>query len=80
MHHFVTEMCTHVHISVTNGALRDMGLVHSAIHAIGLLHLKTTGEEGPWVVSLHRDADVSWETREVNVTEMSIHGSSSDSH
>ena len=28
MHHFVTEMCTHVHISVTNGALWDMGLVH----------------------------------------------------
>ena len=39
MHHFVTEMCTHVHISVTKwcivvygtGALLDMGLVHCGI-------------------------------------------------
>ena len=45
MHHFVTEMCTHVHIVVTKwcivghgiGALWDMGLVHCGICATGLL-------------------------------------------
>ena len=37
MHHFVTEMCTHVHISVKSGALWNMGLVHCVIYAIGLL-------------------------------------------
>ena len=28
MHHIVTGMCTHVHIAVTYGALRDIGMVH----------------------------------------------------
>ena len=45
MHHFVTEMCTHVHISVTKwciveygtDALWDMGLVNCGICATGLL-------------------------------------------
>ena len=37
LHHFVTEMCTHVHISVTNGVLWDMGLVRCEICEIGLL-------------------------------------------
>ena len=31
MHHLVAEMCKHVHISVTSGALWDMGLVHNGI-------------------------------------------------
>ena len=31
MHHFVTEMCTDVHILLQNGALWDMGLVHCGI-------------------------------------------------
>ena len=45
MHNFVTEMCTHVHISVTNwcivgygtGALWDTELVHCGICATGVL-------------------------------------------
>ena len=37
MHHFVTEMCTHVHISVTKWCIGDMWLVHCGIYATGLL-------------------------------------------
>ena len=36
-HHFVTEMCTRVHISVTNGALWNIRLVHYGICAAELL-------------------------------------------
>ena len=39
LHHFATGMCTHVHVfllSVENGALWDMGLVHCGICKIGL--------------------------------------------
>ena len=35
MHHFVSEICTQVHISVTNSALLDMALVPYGICAIG---------------------------------------------
>ena len=34
-HHFVTEMCTCMHISVTNGALWDMCLMHCEICEMG---------------------------------------------
>ena len=37
MHHFVTEMCTQVHISVTKWCVVGMGLVHYGIFAAGLL-------------------------------------------
>ena len=40
MHHFVTEMCTHVYISVTKCCIvGKMGLVHCGICATGLLTL-----------------------------------------
>ena len=38
MHHFVTEMCTHVHISVKNGALWDICPMHYGICEMGLLY------------------------------------------
>ena len=41
MHHFVTEMCTHVHISVTKWCILGYGLVHCGICAICLLCLYT---------------------------------------
>ena len=37
MHHFLPEVFTHVHISVKNGALWNMGLVHCGICATDLL-------------------------------------------
>ena len=37
MHHFVTEMCTHVHISVPKWCIVEYGLVHCGICATGLL-------------------------------------------
>ena len=47
MHHFVTEMCTRVHISVTkNVALWDMALLHSGICEVGLLISSETIENG----------------------------------
>ena len=39
MHHFVAEMCTCVHISVTNGVLWDICLMHCGICEMGLLTL-----------------------------------------
>ena len=47
MHPFVTEMCTHVHISVTKWCIVYMGLVHCGICASDLLlqemHVCTSG-------------------------------------
>ena len=37
MHHFVTERCTNVHISVTKSTLCDIYLVHCEIHDMDLL-------------------------------------------
>ena len=37
IHHFVTEMCTHVHISATKWRIVVMGLVHCGICATGPL-------------------------------------------
>ena len=36
MHHFVTDMCTHVHISVTKCSLWDMAQMHFWICEMGL--------------------------------------------
>ena len=38
MHQFVTEMCTHVHISVTQWCNVTYGLVHCGIRAMSLQH------------------------------------------
>ena len=54
MLYFVTEMCTCVHISVTNGALWDISLMHCGICEIGLYpDSKVHGANmGPtWVLS-----------------------------
>ena len=37
MRHFVTEMYTHVHISLQNGVLWHMKLVNFGMYAIGLV-------------------------------------------
>ena len=37
MHHFVTEMCTYVHISVTKWCIVGYELVHCGICEMGLL-------------------------------------------
>ena len=51
IHHFVTEMCTHVHIYVTNRCiLWDMGLVHCRISVMGLLCLQV-----PWHKDHHQE-------------------------
>ena len=39
-HHIITEMCTHVHISVINGALWDIWIRHCGICETGLLSRK----------------------------------------
>ena len=42
MQHFVTEICTHVPISIKNGVLWDMGQLHCGICEFGLLSPEDT--------------------------------------
>ena len=44
MHHFVTKMCTCVHISVTKWCIVGYGLVHCGICEMGLLSLSDGGK------------------------------------
>ena len=51
IHHFVAEMCTHVHIYVKNRCiLWDMGQVHCRISVMGLLCLQV-----PWHKDHHQE-------------------------
>ena len=65
MHHFVTEICIHVYISVTRWCIVGYGLVHCGIFEIGLLM-------DPWACS--------WEfyDNELMIFDLSFENNSND--